>query len=170
MNVSIFDRFVSKETGEPQRKSSHPTPYRKMFSELEASGAEAKERCPDDRGTIEDFVWALKEASRARYKKALEGEMKPMKAEARFFLSKDRMSAYACLLPPENDGAELTLEEFLGDLRYEGIRYGVLQEDIQREFALGYFHLFPVARGKPPTAGDDGRVTELFHRLMDMHL
>lgn len=170
MNVSIFDRFVSKETGEPQRKSSHPTPYRKMFSELEASGAEAKERCPDDRGTIEDFVWALKEASRARYKKALEGEMKPMKAEAKFFLSKDRMSAYACLLPPENDGAELTLEEFLGDLRYEGIRYGVLQEDIQREFALGYFHLFPVARGKLPQAGEDGKVTELFQRRKNMRL
>lgn len=168
--MSIFDRFVSKETGEPQRKSFHPTPYRKMFSELEWSGAEAKEQYPEESATVEDFVWALKEASRARYKKALEGEMGPMKAEARFFLSRDRMCAYACLLPPENGGEGLTLEEFLGDLRYEGIQYGVLQEEIPGEFARGYFHIFPVARGKPPLEGEDGKVTELFQRRKNMRL
>ena len=105
----------------------HPTPYRRMFSELEESGKEAKELYPDDSKTVEDFVWSLKEVCRARYKKALEGEMQPMKAEARFFLAADRMSAYACLLPPENGGNGISLEKFLGDLHYEGISYGILQ-------------------------------------------
>lgn len=166
--MSIFDRFVSKETD--AKKKFHSTPYRRMFSELEESGQEAKELCPDDAKTVENFVWALKEACRARYKKALDGEMLPMKAEARFFLSNDRMNAYACLLPPENDGDGITLEEFLGDLHYEGIIYGVLQEEIPREFDFGYLHIFPVARGKPPTAGEDGKVTELFQRRKNMRV
>ena len=170
MSVSIFDRFASKEAGEQKKKTFHPTPYRRMFSELDESGKEAKERYPDDVKTVENFVWAMKEACRDRYKKALEGEMLPMKAEARFYLSEDRMSAYACLLPPENDGEGITLEEFLGDLHYEGINFGILQEEIPREFAFGYLHIFAVARGRLPTAGEDGKVTELFQRRKNMRV
>lgn len=170
MGVSIFDRLVSKETGEQERKSFHPTPYRRKFSELELSGAELKERDPQDGKTVDAFVQVLKESYRARYKRALDGEMRPMKAEAQFFLSEDRMNAYACLLPPENGGDELTLEEFLGDLHYEGIQYGILQEEIRREFALGHLHIFPVAWGKAPLAGEDGKVTELFQRRRNMRL
>ncbi|MCI8477454.1 MAG: DUF342 domain-containing protein [Oscillospiraceae bacterium] len=168
--MSIFDRFVSKETGEQERKSFHPTPYRKMFSVLDTAGKEVKAQYPDDSKTVDDFVWALKEACRDRYKKALEGEPQPMKAEARFFLSKDRMSAYACLLPPENEGDGITLEEFLDDIHFEGINYGILQEEIQREFELGYLHIFLVARGKLPQAGEDGKVTEFFQRRRNMRL
>ena len=47
MGVSIFDRFVSKEAGEQERKVFHPTPYRRMFSELETTGGELKEQYPD---------------------------------------------------------------------------------------------------------------------------
>ena len=170
MKVSIFDRLVSKETGEQERKSFHSTPYRRMFSELEESGAEVKEQYPEDAKTVEAFVWALKEACRARRKRALDGVMPPIKAEAKFFLSGDRMNAYACLLPPENGGEGIGLEEFLGDLRYEGVCHGVLEEVIRREFEFGYLHIFPVAQGKPPQAGEDGKVTELFQRRKNMRL
>lgn len=170
MKVSIFDRFVSRETDEQERKVFHPTPYRRVFSELEETGAELMERYPEDSKTVDGFIWALKEACRTRYKTATNGELQPMKAEPRFFLSEDRMSAYACLLRPENGGEELTLEEFLGDLHYEGICSGVLQEEIEREFPLGYFRIFRVAQGKPPVAGEDGKVTELFQRRKNMCL
>lgn len=170
MKVSIFDRFVSRETGEQERKVPRPTPYRRMFSELEESGGELMERCPDDRKTVDNFIRAMKEVCRARYKEAINGEQRPMKAEARFFLAEDRMNAYACLLRPENGGEDLTLEEFLGDLHYEGIRFGVLQEEIEREFSIGYFRIFRVAKGKPPLAGEDGKVTELFQRRRNMCL
>lgn len=168
--MSIFDRLISKETGEQQKKAFHSTPYRRMFSELETSGAEAKEQYPEDSETVESFIWALKEACRARRKKAMEGELAPMKAEPVFFLSPDRMSAYACLLPPENGGEGTSLERFLGDLCYEGISYGVLEDVIRREFEFGYLHIFPVAKGKPPQPGEDGRVTELFQRRRNMRL
>ncbi len=170
MKVSIFDRLISREPGGQERKAFHSIPYRRMFSELDESGGEARERYPGDEKTVEAFVRVLKEACRARHKKALDGVMPPIHAEARFFLSEDRMCAYGCLLPPENGGEGISLEKFLGDLHYEGVRYGVLQEDIPREFERGYLHIFPVARGKPPLAGEDGKVTELFQRRRNMRL
>lgn len=168
--MSIFDRFISRDAAEPEREPFHPIPYKKRFAELDRSGQEAMERYPEDRKTVEDFLWALKASSRERHTKSLEGELLPMKAAARFFLSRDRLLAYACLLPPENGGDGITLEEFLGDMHFEGIRYGVLQQDIPAEFARGYLHVFPVARGRPFQEGEDGSVTELFPRRRNMRL
>lgn len=168
--MSIFDRFVSKETDGQKRKSFYPASNKKMFEDLDAAAAEIKAMYPDDGKIVDDFVWVLKDACRTRRKKAIEGDLGPMKAEARFFLSGDRLTAYACLLPPENGGAEISLEQFLGDMHYEGIIYGVLREDIPRMFALGYLHMFPVARGKASQPGEDGKVIELFRRRSHMRL
>lgn len=169
MKVSIFDRFVSKGTGEQERKLFSATPYMRMSSELDATGREAQEQSPEDSKVIDRFVCILKESCRARYKKALDDPC-PIKAEALFFLSQDRMSAYACLLPPENEGDGITLDEFLEDIHYEGINYGILEKEIPQEFAQGYLHVFPVARGKPFQEGEDGKVTELFQRRRNMGL
>lgn len=139
-------------------------PSTKTDSELDESAARAKEQYPEDSKTVEDFVWAIKDARRIRRKKSFEGTMDPMNAEAKFFLSQDRLTAYACLLPPENDGEDLTLESFLEDMRYEGIVYGVLEETIPHEFSLGYYHIFLVAKGTLPQAGEDGKVIEMFQR------
>ena len=38
MKVSLFDRFVSKGTGEQEKKSFLPTPYMRLFSVLDLSG------------------------------------------------------------------------------------------------------------------------------------
>ena len=168
--MSVFDRFVSKEADGKKRKPFFSAPTSRAASELEEVGAEAKEQWPDDSKLVEDFVWSLKNACRERRKKSLEGSLEPMKAEARFFLSPDRLCAYACVLPPENGGAGITLEEFLADMRYEGIVYGVLQDEIPGQFERGYFHIFPVARGTAPQAGEDGKVTELFQRRRHMRL
>ena len=168
--MSIFDRLLSKETSEQDKKGPRPTPYRRIFSELDDAAAEAWERYPEDRETVEAFLGELKEACRARYKRALEGERLPMKAEARFFLSEDRMRAYACLFPPENHGADLSLEEFFQDLRYEGIHQSLPREELQGELAQGYLRIFLAARGSYPQAGEDGRVTELFPREENMGL
>lgn len=169
MNVALLDRFVSKGTGEQKRKLFSPTPSARALSKLEESGREAKERYPEDGPIVDSFFRSLKEQCKNRYKKAID-EKQPMKAEARFFLSEDRMSAYGCLLPPENGGAEITLEEFLEDMHYEGINFGIVQEQIGKELEAGYLRMFPVARGKLPQAGEDGKVTELFQRRKSMHL
>lgn len=168
MKMAIFDRFVSKETSGQTRKSFLPTSTGKMYAELDEAAMEAKTQYPDDVKTVDDFAWALKAACRARRKEALEGDLSPMKAEARFFLSKDRLTAFACVLPPENKGEPITLEEFLGDMHFEGIVHGVLEEALPQDFAQGYFHIFLVARGTPFQEGEDGKVIELFQRRRHM--
>ena len=168
--MSLFDRFVPKGGGEQKRKLFSSAPQLRRYSALDEACGEAKEQYPDDEKTIENFSWALKEASRVRYGEATNGELQPMKASAQFFLSEDRMSAFGCLLPPENGGEGITLEEFLEDMHYEGINYGILQEEIRREFELGYLHIFQIARGRPPQTGADGKVVELFKRRRTMQL
>lgn len=168
--MSIFERFVPKDTDKQKNKSPRPALYSRASYELDEASAEAKEKHPDDSKIIEDFFWALKSICRDRRKKALEGTMDPMDAEPRFFLSRDRLCAYACVLPPENGGGGITLEKFLEDMHYEGIVYGALTEEIPGQFARGYYHIFPVARGKAARAGEDGKLTELFQRRRHMRL
>lgn len=168
--MAIFDRFRSRASGGEKRKSFPSAAGAQAYSGLEEAAALAKELHPEDSRTVEDFMWSLKAACRARRKQAMEEGLEPMRAEARFFLSKDRLAAYACLLPPENGGEELTLEDFLGDMHYEGIVHGVLEEVVAREFARGYYRIFLAARGTPPQAGEDGRAVELFQRRRHMRL
>ena len=170
IEVSIFDRFVSKAAGEPEKKPFSPAPYRRLLSELDETGEDAKEQYPDDSKLVDDFVRILKQTCKTRRKRAPDGGFQPVKAEASFFLSEDRMSAYACLLPPEDNGDGITLEEFLADMHYEGIHHGILQEEIQQAFSCGYLRIFPVARGTLPQAGEDGKVTELFQRHNNLSL
>ena len=162
--MSIFDYFAPKTTDELERKPLPPTPYRKLASALNQAGEDAKARYPDDGETVDAFVGALKELCKARCRRLSGADSQPIKAAAQFFLSEDRMRAYACLLPPENDGAGITVEEFLEEMHYEGISCGILQEDLQREVACGYLRIFLTARGTLPQAGEDGKVTELFQR------
>ena len=169
IKVSIFDRFVStvtNGTNEQEKNAFPPTPYRRLLSELDTAGEDAREEYPDDTQTVNDFVARLKEVCKARRKKTSE----LVKAEAQFILSANRMRAYACLLPPENNGAELTLEEFLDDMHYEGITYGISQESLQQEFDRGYLRIFLAAQGTPPREGEDGKVTELFQRRGNQRL
>lgn len=168
--MSIFDRFGSKGSDGQKNKLLRPAYSSKSTYELNDAGAEAKEQYPGDSALIEDFVWALKAASRDRRKKALEGALEPMDAEPRFFLSPDRLAAYACVLPPENGGGGITLETFLEDMHYEGITFGVLTEEIPEKFKRGYYRIFPVARGRAARPGEDGKLTELFQRRRHMRL
>lgn len=56
------------------------------------------------------------------------------------------------------------------DLHYEGINFGILKEEIEREFRRGYLHIFPAARGKQLQAGENGKVTEHFQRRKNVRL
>lgn len=166
--MSIFDRFGSKEVGEQKKNSFFSA--QKTVSKLDAAVAEARAQYPDDGDTVNNFARILMQASKARRKKAQEADQSPLKAEAYFFLAKDRLSAFACVLPPENGGDGLTVEEFLSDLNCEGITYGLLEKEIPEQLLLGYYHIFPVARGKLPQLGEDGKVTDLFRRRQKTRL
>lgn len=162
--MSVFDRLFSKETENKKEKPFQAMSGMKRGLALDNSAAEVKEQYPEDSSTIDNFVREIKAASRARRKISLEGLTEPKNAEAMFFLSQDRLTAYACLLPPESGGEEISLETFLKDIYYEGIVYGLLEDTIPNAFSQGYYHIFPVARGTLPQAGEDGRVIEMFPR------
>lgn len=168
--MSLFDRLVSRGTGEPKGRPFLSSPYTKLVSELDVAIKKAKEQHQGDSKTIDEFARTLKELCKARYSEAGE-DQPPMKAGAHFFLSEDRMSAFGCVLPPKNGGDGITPEELMEDLHYEGIRYGVLEDEIRQELEGGrYPCVFPVARGRLPQSGEDGKVTELFRRRRNMHI
>lgn len=168
--MSIFERFVQKETSKPKSDSYPSVSRREVSSLLEAAAREAKSIYPEDSRTIDAFASTLRAEYRARYKASMDGTMEPMKAEARFFLSGDHMTAYACLFQPENGGEGMTMEDFMADMHYEGINYGILQEEVTRGFRRGYFHIFKVAQGTHPTSGENGSVTEHFQRRRNVKL
>lgn len=169
MKMSLFDRFIPKGTGEQKGRTFLSNPYAKLVSELDAAIKKAKEQYPGDEKTIDQFARTLKELCKTRYGET-EEEGQPVKAGVYFFLSEDRMSAFGCVLPPKDGGDGITPEEFLEDLHYEGIRYGLLEDGIRQELTGRYPRVFPVARGRLPQAGEDGKVTELFRRRKNMHI
>ena len=168
--MSIFDYFTSKAPEEQEKKAFSPNPNKKLFSELEAGGEELKAQHPADGKLVDNFLNVVKKAYKTRCKAAADGNAQPMKAKGCFFLTKDRMNAYACLLPPENGGDGVVPEEFLEDMHYEGIKCGILEEELPQELERGYFRIFPIARGRLPQAGENGKMTELFQRNGNMCL
>ena len=60
MKMSIFDRFVSRETGEKERKSVRPTSFKVSFSELDTAVEEAKAQYPGDSKIVDEFCQALR--------------------------------------------------------------------------------------------------------------
>ena len=168
--MSIFDLFAPKAADEQEKKSFSLNPNKRLFSEVDAEAEELKLQYPEDGELVDAFVRGLRDAYKARSRRLPAGEARPVKAEVHFFLTKDLMHAYACLLPPEGNGSGLTLEELLEEMHYEGINYGILEDKLQQELSCGYFRIFPAARGMPPQAGEDGRVAELFQRHRSMCL
>lgn len=81
MEMSIFDRFGSKEVGE-QKNSFFSA--QKTVSKLDAAVAEARAQYPDDGDTVNNFARILMQASKVRRKKAQEADQSPLKAEAYF--------------------------------------------------------------------------------------
>ncbi len=94
-----------------------------------------------------------------------EEEAPKMDAAVLFYISEDRMSAYACMLPPLNEGKKIDRERFFEDMRYEGISSGIDDREIMRLInGQSYLHIINIARGTEPQDGEGGRVEELFER------
>jgi len=167
--MSILDRLI-RRGGEDGAE----LPRWKDISVELAAGAESyKQQHPDEAANIDAFLAALDGDGRRRYPKARGAEEVPASPDAlaRFYLSGDRMTAYACVFPPLPGGADLTLERLHQDLRYEGIAYGLL-EDGMRECVerKRYLEIFPIARGRLPRDGEDGGIDELFEKMEETRL
>lgn len=86
---------------------------------------------------------------------------------ARFFVqaSSNRMRAWGFVTGPMFGGADITAEVIRQELEKQKIVYGIDGDAIER-MASGkrYFRLFPIATGKKPVDGKDGRIEDHFLR------
>ncbi len=88
-----------------------------------------------------------------------------------FYISEDKMAAYACVLPPLNEGKDIEQTTFEEDLKYAGIVYGIdklLMSEIIED--RKYLTPFPIAAGLPPKDGQDGVITENFKRIQALNI
>ena len=108
-------------------------------------------------------------------KKEGEGEqssLPDLDALVTVFLSKDCLTAWLLLYPPVGEGKEPDRETLDQALEQQQVCYGVdealleaLPQDPER-----YFKLFPVARGRAPLPGIDGRIVDIFPRAQERKL
>ena len=82
-----------------------------------------------------------------------------------FYVSEDKMKAFACILPPINGGEDVRPDSFQEDIRYTGISHGLDQELVSEMIEdEAYLCPFLVAQGDAPENGRDGSVTDYFER------
>ncbi|NLL76204.1 MAG: DUF342 domain-containing protein [Clostridiales bacterium] len=78
-------------------------------------------------------------------------------------ISPDKMIAVARFYPPSLNGENMTKSEFLDDLGFKGIKFGILEEEVNNYFAKRrYCEDIIVARGREPRHGSDAYIEYYF--------
>lgn len=159
--MSIFDRFA-KKNAEASEARQRRRRMNELMEEFNVNIKEDRNRFFPNGGWMDPFLASIKKELN-RYKTNVTAS--PLHTQAYFFLTEDHMQAFACLLPPDCGGEEITVTAFQTEMRYEGIVSGIQAEYIE-EFVAGkkYLHVFPIAQGVAPKAGQDGAITELFEK------
>lgn len=86
-------------------------------------------------------------------------------AEIKFKLSSDFIHAWVFILPPGDNGKDVTASGISEILAENGVIFGIdesMTERIEKEKL--YFKLIEIARGRYPVNGSNGKVHELFSR------
>ena len=83
-------------------------------------------------------------------------------------VAEDNMTAYVRFFPPAGDGKRLTLDDFLKDLQYHNISFGLCTETLQRHFSGEGMYCTDIllAKGQPPVQGEDARIEYYFNTDM----
>lgn len=84
-------------------------------------------------------------------------------------IDEDGMMAVVRFFPPSTSGKRLTMEDFLKDLKYKGIAFGLQTEILQSHFSSAgqYCTDMMIARGQEPVQGRDANIEYCFNT--DMH-
>lgn len=79
-------------------------------------------------------------------------------------ISEDMMMVTARFYPPSETGRRMSMEEFLKDMQFRKITYGIKMETLQSHFRQGiYGQDIVVAEGKPPRHGKDAEIRYFFN-------
>lgn len=87
---------------------------------------------------------------------------KPRDAEARLYVTPDRLEVWTFVMPPVNGGTEMTLDRLRHVLDDRGIIAGLDQDALAKAASPeGYMRLTKVAQGLAALRGKDGRIVDL---------
>ncbi len=79
-------------------------------------------------------------------------------------VSEDSMTVTARFYPPSETGQRMSMDEFIKDMQFKKIVYGLNQELLKRHFRKGeYCKNLVVAEGKPPRHGKDAQIQYFFN-------
>ncbi len=82
----------------------------------------------------------------------------------KLIVSPDKMNAVARFYPPSKGGGRLTKQEFIADLSFKKIEFGIQEEEIDRFFnSRTYCEDYIVAVGQPPRHGSDAHIEYYFN-------
>lgn len=98
-----------------------------------------------------------------------EGDCPAIRENYYLAVEDDNLKAVARFFPPSDTGERMTAEEFLRDLSFRMIRFGISEDIIRRLFESSgiYCTDIVVAKGKPPRHGTDARMEYFFNT--DLH-
>lgn len=120
-----------------------------------------------DGKAIEYDLLALNEAIKAGQDKTLILNQKkeyPISEMVNIQISQDKMCAIGRFYPPSNDGRLLDKEGIMSALRLEGVRFGIVEENIDRFLnKRKYCRSLVLAKGIPVRHGSDAEITYHFN-------
>ncbi len=84
-------------------------------------------------------------------------------------ISSDNMTATARFYPASENGERMSADEFINDLKYKGVVFGLLKDVLQKFFSgeRDYCTDIVVAKGQPPRHGEDSKIEYYFNT--DIH-
>lgn len=85
-------------------------------------------------------------------------------------ISEDKLTVTVRFFPPSEAGKRMSIEEFVSDLRYRNITFGVNKDVLQAHFQGGtdFCTDVVVAQGQPPRHGTDAKIEYYFNT--DIHI
>lgn len=85
------------------------------------------------------------------------------------FVSSDKLYAWVLVLPPTEQGRELSRNMLLQSMEEQNITYGVNERLLDRlsHDESRYFNLFLIAQGKPAFDGKNGNIVDYFPRVVE---
>lgn len=92
------------------------------------------------------------------------GECPPEQESYLLEVSEDSMTVTARFYPPSETGQRMSMEEFMADLQFKKIIYGLNKELLESHFRKGeYCKTLVVAEGRPPQHGKDAEIQYFFN-------
>ena len=97
------------------------------------------------------------------------GECPAIRENYNFFVSDDNLKAVARFIPPSDTGERMTADEFIKDMSFRMIKYGIQVDLLKKLFASAgiYCTDIIVAKGKPARQGRDATIEYFFNT--DVH-